>query len=70
MASCVQRDDWCAVVGDRIRRVYQFLSDGDPWDLSGATVEAMVRQKPSDADPALVAVCTPVSATCASSGAR
>ena len=56
MASCVQRDDWCAVVGDRIRRVYQFLTDGDPWPVE--SVEGMVREKPSDADPALVATCT------------
>jgi hypothetical protein len=40
---CVETVNWCAVVGDRIVKVVQFLSDGDPWDLTGATVESHVR---------------------------
>jgi hypothetical protein len=41
--ACRTLSRWCGVVGDRIYRRVQFLTDGDPWDLTGATVEAQVR---------------------------
>jgi hypothetical protein len=61
MSDCVQGRSWCGVVGDRIWRRVQFLQDGDPWDLTGATVESQVRAAWSAASPLMTATVAPVS---------
>jgi hypothetical protein len=58
--ACKEDGAWCGVVGDRIWRSVQFLTDGDPWPLTGATVEAQVRETWSSPSPLMTATVTPV----------
>jgi hypothetical protein len=59
---CLNDQEWCGVVGDRIFRTVQFLSDGDPWNLTGAAVECQVRESWSAAVPLMTATVTEVDA--------
>lgn len=48
-----QKLDWeCAYAGDDVKAVFRFLADGDPWDLTGTTFIAQVRETSLSADPA------------------
>ena len=45
--------DWrCAYAGDTVQAAFRLLADGDPWDLTGATLTAQARRTSSDPDPA------------------
>lgn len=57
--------DWhCAYAGDDVRAVLQMIADGDPWDLTGATLLAQVREsRLADDPPALVATINDIDAS-------
>lgn len=59
---CTGPDTWdwqCAYAGDDVRAAWRLLSDGDPWDLTGAALTAQAREAATTADPpALTATVT------------
>lgn len=50
--------DWELYAGDANRRTFQFLAGDDPWDITGAVIEAHARVTDLDPAPALIATCT------------
>lgn len=57
------RINWNLYAGDRNEKTLQVLKDGDPWDLTGATVTAQARRTANDPVVALTASVTPVDAS-------
>lgn len=54
--------NWICYAGDTSGEVFEFLTDGVPWDMTGCTVAATARRSAIDAEVALTATCTAVDA--------
>lgn len=55
--------DWSVYVGDSNEELFEFLTDGVPWDLTGAVVTAQARVTAPDPAIAVTATVAPVDPT-------